>query len=116
VKQNREAPIAPKVVNEFRHVAIFLFRVPYSSVPTCETKTTNGTRFWTDVVRVGDRILERPADKHQPHFLGAVALHESVSLSAFTSRKIQRDLVWGNIYGNKVQIPQRCWSNEAVDG
>jgi hypothetical protein len=32
--------------------------------------------LWDDVVRVAERILNRPTDKHHPHFLGAVVLQQ----------------------------------------
>lgn len=32
--------------------------------------------LWDDVVRVTERVLSRPADKHHPHFLGAVVLQQ----------------------------------------
>jgi len=32
--------------------------------------------LWNDVVRVAERILDRPADRHHPHFLGAVVLQQ----------------------------------------
>jgi Protein of unknown function DUF262/Protein of unknown function (DUF1524)/Restriction Enzyme Adenine Methylase Associated len=32
--------------------------------------------LWNDVVRVADRVLNGPLDKHQPHFLGAVVLQQ----------------------------------------
>ena len=32
--------------------------------------------LWNDVVRVAERVLSRPGDKHHPHFLGAVVLQQ----------------------------------------
>src|SRR5262249_11035221 len=32
--------------------------------------------LWSDVVRVTERVLDRPNDKHHPHFLGAVVLQQ----------------------------------------
>src|SRR5262249_53332744 len=32
--------------------------------------------LWDDVVRVAERVLSRPTDKHHPHFLGAVVLQQ----------------------------------------
>ena len=32
--------------------------------------------LWNDVVRVADRVLKGPFDKHHPHFLGAVVLQQ----------------------------------------
>ena len=32
--------------------------------------------LWNDVVRVAERVLNRPTDKHHPHFLGAVVLQQ----------------------------------------
>src|SRR5262245_39567169 len=32
--------------------------------------------LWDDVVRIAERVLNRPTDKHQPHFLGAVVLQQ----------------------------------------
>src|SRR5690349_11052044 len=31
---------------------------------------------WNDVVRVAEGVLDRPAEKHYPHFLGAVVLQQ----------------------------------------
>jgi hypothetical protein len=33
--------------------------------------------LWNDVARVADRLLLRPHEKHQPHFLGAVVLQQA---------------------------------------
>jgi hypothetical protein len=32
--------------------------------------------LWNDVVRVADRVLNQPLEKHHPHFLGAVVLQQ----------------------------------------
>ena len=32
--------------------------------------------LWDDVVRIAERVLTRPTDKHHPHFLGAVVLQQ----------------------------------------
>jgi len=32
--------------------------------------------LWNDFARVADRLLQEPAIKHQPHFLGAVVLQQ----------------------------------------
>src|SRR6516162_1235089 len=32
--------------------------------------------LWDDVVRVAERVLDKPFEKHHPHFLGAVVLQQ----------------------------------------
>ena len=32
--------------------------------------------LWDDVVRIAERVLNRPTEKHHPHFLGAVVLQQ----------------------------------------
>jgi hypothetical protein len=32
--------------------------------------------LWNDAVRVAQRVLSRTAERHQPHFLGAVVLQQ----------------------------------------
>src|SRR5262245_46344917 len=32
--------------------------------------------LWNDIVRVAERVISRPNDKHHPHFLGAVVLQQ----------------------------------------
>jgi hypothetical protein len=50
--------------------------VPLFQRPYVWTEETQWEPLWDDVVRVTERVLSRPTDKHHPHFLGAVVLQQ----------------------------------------
>ena len=50
--------------------------VPLFQRPYVWNEETQWQPLWDDAVRVAERVLERPADKHHPHFLGAVVLQQ----------------------------------------
>jgi hypothetical protein len=59
------------VFNQPQRLMVPLFQRPY--VWSLESQWQP---LWADVVRVAERILKRPGDKQQPHFLGAVVLQQ----------------------------------------
>ncbi len=50
--------------------------VPLFQRPYVWNEENQWEPLWDDVVRVADRVLSRPTDKHHPHFLGAVVLQQ----------------------------------------
>jgi uncharacterized protein DUF262/uncharacterized protein DUF1524/RAMA domain-containing protein len=50
--------------------------VPLFQRPYVWNEENQWEPLWNDLVRVADRVLHRPADKHHPHFLGAVVLQQ----------------------------------------
>lgn len=50
--------------------------VPLFQRPYVWNEENQWDPIWNDVVRVADRVLKRPTDKHHPHFLGAVVLQQ----------------------------------------
>jgi Protein of unknown function DUF262/Protein of unknown function (DUF1524)/Restriction Enzyme Adenine Methylase Associated len=50
--------------------------VPLFQRPYVWNEENQWEPLWNDVVRVADRVLNRPLDKHHPHFLGAVVLQQ----------------------------------------
>src|SRR5687767_15964280 len=50
--------------------------VPLFQRPYVWSEESQWEPLWDDVVRVANRRLSRPSDKHQPHFLGAVVLQQ----------------------------------------
>src|SRR4051794_20913485 len=50
--------------------------VPLFQRPYVWNEENQWEPLWNDVVRVADRVLKRPLDKHHPHFLGAVVLQQ----------------------------------------
>src|SRR3989441_394299 len=50
--------------------------VPLFQRPYVWNEESQWEPLWNDVVRVADRVLARPSEKHQPHFLGAVVLQQ----------------------------------------
>src|SRR5215471_179801 len=50
--------------------------VPLFQRPYVWNRENQWEPLWDDVVRVADRFLRRPQDKHYPHFLGAVVLQQ----------------------------------------
>jgi hypothetical protein len=52
------------------------FVVPLFQRPYVWNQEIQWEPLWDDVIRVADRVLNRPFDKHHPHFLGAVVLQQ----------------------------------------
>jgi len=50
--------------------------VPLFQRPYVWNEETQWEPLWEDVVRVAERLLNKPNDKHHPHFLGAVVLQQ----------------------------------------
>src|SRR2546428_4401629 len=50
--------------------------VPLFQRPYVWNEENQWEPLWNDVVRVADRLLAGPTDKHHPHFLGAVVLQQ----------------------------------------
>src|SRR5258707_1870086 len=50
--------------------------VPLFQRPYVWNEENQWEPLWNDVVRVADRVLNRPQEKHHPHFLGAVVLQQ----------------------------------------
>ena len=50
--------------------------VPLFQRPYVWNEETQWQPLWDDAVRVAERVLERPAERHHPHFLGAVVLQQ----------------------------------------
>ena len=50
--------------------------VPLFQRPYVWNEENQWEPLWNDVVRVAERVLTPPADKHHPHFLGAVVLQQ----------------------------------------
>ncbi len=50
--------------------------VPLFQRPYVWNEESQWEPLWNDVVRVADRLLQWPQDKHHPHFLGAVVLQQ----------------------------------------
>jgi hypothetical protein len=50
--------------------------VPLFQRPYVWNEENQWEPLWNDVVRVAERVLSRPGDKHHPHFLGAVVLQQ----------------------------------------
>lgn len=50
--------------------------VPLFQRPYVWNEENQWEPLWNDVVRVADRLLKRPQEKQQPHFLGAVVLQQ----------------------------------------
>lgn len=50
--------------------------VPLFQRPYVWNQENQWEPLWNDVVRVTDRVLSQPADRHHPHFLGAVVLQQ----------------------------------------
>jgi Protein of unknown function DUF262/Protein of unknown function (DUF1524)/Restriction Enzyme Adenine Methylase Associated len=52
------------------------FVVPLFQRPYVWNQEIQWEPLWDDVVRVANRVLNKPLDKHHPHFLGAVVLQQ----------------------------------------
>ena len=50
--------------------------VPLFQRPYVWNEENQWEPLWNDVIRMADRLLARPSDKHHPHFLGAVVLQQ----------------------------------------
>jgi len=50
--------------------------VPLFQRPYVWNQETQWEPLWEDVIRVAERVLKSPTDKHPPHFLGAVVLQQ----------------------------------------
>jgi hypothetical protein len=50
--------------------------VPLFQRPYVWSEDSQWEPLWSDVTRVADRVLARPHERHQPHFLGAVVLQQ----------------------------------------
>lgn len=50
--------------------------VPLFQRPYVWTQESQWEPLWDDVVRVTERVLSKPTDRHHPHFLGAVVLQQ----------------------------------------
>jgi hypothetical protein len=50
--------------------------VPLFQRPYVWNEENQWEPLWDDVVRVTDRVLNGPSEKHHPHFLGAVVLQQ----------------------------------------
>src|SRR5437773_1533112 len=50
--------------------------VPLFQRPYVWNEESQWEPLWDDVVRVADRVLAHPSEKHHPHFLGAVVLQQ----------------------------------------
>jgi hypothetical protein len=50
--------------------------VPLFQRPYVWNEENQWEPLWNDAVRVAERVLSRPTDKHHPHFLGAVVLQQ----------------------------------------
>ena len=51
--------------------------VPLFQRPYVWNEENQWEPLWNDVVRIADRLLLRPQDRHHPHFLGAIVLQQS---------------------------------------
>ena len=52
------------------------FVVPLFQRPYVWNKENQWEPLWNDIVRLTNRVLNRPSDRHPPHFLGAVVLQQ----------------------------------------
>jgi hypothetical protein len=50
--------------------------VPLFQRPYVWNEENQWEPLWDDVVRIADRVLNQPSEKHYPHFLGAVVLQQ----------------------------------------
>ena len=50
--------------------------VPLFQRPYVWNEENQWEPLWNDVIRIAERILTQPSDKHHPHFLGAVVLQQ----------------------------------------
>jgi len=53
--------------------------VPLFQRPYVWNQENQWEPLWNDVIRVAERLLRFPADRHQPHFLGAVVLQQTAN-------------------------------------
>jgi hypothetical protein len=52
--------------------------VPLFQRPCVWNEENQWEPLWNDVVRLAERVLNRPSEKHNPHFLGAVVLQQTL--------------------------------------
>jgi len=52
------------------------FVVPLFQRPYVWNEENQWDPLWSDIVRVTDRVLNQPFERHHPHFLGAVVLQQ----------------------------------------
>src|SRR5258708_772808 len=52
------------------------FVVPLFQRPYVWNEENQWQPLWDDVVRLAERVLNKPTEKHHPHFLGAVVLQQ----------------------------------------
>jgi uncharacterized protein with ParB-like and HNH nuclease domain len=50
--------------------------VPLFQRPYIWSEGSQWEPLWNDVIRVAERLLNQPNERHQPHFLGAVVLQQ----------------------------------------
>src|SRR5688572_17524733 len=50
--------------------------VPLFQRPYVWNEENQWEPLWNDAVRVAERVLSKPGEKHHPHFLGAVVLQQ----------------------------------------
>jgi Protein of unknown function DUF262/Protein of unknown function (DUF1524)/Restriction Enzyme Adenine Methylase Associated len=53
--------------------------VPLFQRPYVWNEENQWEPMWNDIVRVAERVLAEPAERHQPHFLGAVVLQQAMN-------------------------------------
>lgn len=61
--------------------------VPLFQRPYVWNQETQWEPLWEDVVRVAERVLANPNEKHQPHFLGAVVLQQMPNQSGLMQQR-----------------------------
>ena len=76
--------------------------VPLFQRPYVWNEENQWQPLWDDVVRVTERLLKRPHEKQQPHFLGAVVLQLRRDFPQAQSRPQRQP-----------PIPHVCWARPA---
>src|SRR4051812_3825392 len=66
--------------------------VPLFQRPYVWNEENQWEPLWSDVIRVADRVLSRPTDRHYPHFLGAVVFQQ---LQKQTGQMQERTIIDG---------------------
>lgn len=61
--------------------------VPLFQRPYVWNEENQWEPLWNDVARVAERVLNRPSDKHHPHFLGAVVLQQVQKLTGLMQER-----------------------------
>ena len=96
------SPHAPNGVHAAQRLVVPLFQRKY-----VWNQENQWEPLWSDVVRVADRLLKGPQDKHQPHFLGAVVLQQ-------VQNPIGRMQTWTIIDGQQRITTLQPWTDEAI--